>query len=312
MFRTDFPDLAFIQQRSRRKIDLKLAHQPFDPRTDGWPHCVLNVTASEVWRPRIYGPLSLFINLKGHSHCRVEQRRVLIENDRYLLSPANTFFDLEIENSRQTETLNIHFAEGFAEQVWLAYTLPGQRLLDAGEISLSQLFTDSLTVARSPAFDGLILNLRQEMQAGPVDKLREEELMTQLMLHLLESHFQLRQTIQRLPAQKMGTREALYKRLNYSLDYLHSHYAEAIDLEQLASVAALSKYHYLRAFKALYQQTPYQYLVQLRIRKASHLLKKTKQPVTWIAFESGFENVSVFNRRFRQLVGATPLAYRQA
>jgi len=48
MFRTQFPDLAFIQQRSQRKIHLQANHQVIDPVRDGWPHCILNFNRAKI------------------------------------------------------------------------------------------------------------------------------------------------------------------------------------------------------------------------------------------------------------------------
>jgi AraC family transcriptional regulator len=80
----------------------------------------------------------------------------------------------------------------------------------------------------------------------------------------------------------------------------------------LARMAGLSPYHFLRAFKATTGVTPHQWLLRTRLRTAAERLAMTKAPVTDIALEVGFEDLSNFTRTFRAEFGASPREYRVA
>jgi AraC-like DNA-binding protein len=58
--------------------------------------------------------------------------------------------------------------------------------------------------------------------------------------------------------------------------------------------------------------TPHRFLIQTRIRRAIALLRETSRPVTEIAFEVGFGDLSNFINAFRREVGVSPRRYRQS
>lgn len=90
----------------------------------------------------------------------------------------------------------------------------------------------------------------------------------------------------------------------------HSH--EAIDLERAAKEAGLSSFHFLRLFAKVLGVTPHQYLVRSRLRHAARLLADDGLPITRIAFDVGFGDLSNFVRTFHRAAGVSPRGFRQA
>lgn len=85
---------------------------------------------------------------------------------------------------------------------------------------------------------------------------------------------------------------------------------EPVTLAGLARHAAMSPYHFLRTFCAVSGVTPYQFLLAQRLRRAAVRLRRTTDPISAIAYEAGFSDLSTFNRRFRRIIGMTPGAWR--
>lgn len=85
---------------------------------------------------------------------------------------------------------------------------------------------------------------------------------------------------------------------------------EPVTLSRLAQDAAMSPYHFLRTFNAVCGATPYQFVLAQRLRLAALRLRWTKEPISAIAYEAGFNDLSTFNRRFRRVIGMTPGAWR--
>ena len=56
--------------------------------------------------------------------------------------------------------------------------------------------------------------------------------------------------------------------------------------------------------------TPYQYVLRTRLHRAAVRLRTTSEPVSAIALDAGFADLSTFNRRFRKVMGVNPSAYR--
>ncbi|WP_395683674.1 helix-turn-helix domain-containing protein [Dokdonella sp.] len=94
--------------------------------------------------------------------------------------------------------------------------------------------------------------------------------------------------------------------------WLDAHAHQAIDLDAAAREAALSPYHFLRVFGAVLGVTPHQYLVRVRLRRAARLLADAERPITEVAFDVGFGDVSNFVRTFGRAAGMSPRAFRRA
>ena len=86
--------------------------------------------------------------------------------------------------------------------------------------------------------------------------------------------------------------------------------SSTLTLSRLAGLAGLSSYHFLRTFRAVTGLTPHQYLRRARLRTAAMRLAGEKTRVIDVAYESGFGDVSNFNKAFREEFAASPLAYR--
>jgi len=90
----------------------------------------------------------------------------------------------------------------------------------------------------------------------------------------------------------------------------HSH--ENIGLEGAAYEAGLSPFHFLRLFSQVLGVTPHQYLVRCRLRHAARLLAHEDRPVTDVALDVGFADLSNFVRTFGRAAGISPRGFRQA
>jgi AraC-like DNA-binding protein len=91
---------------------------------------------------------------------------------------------------------------------------------------------------------------------------------------------------------------------------LEAQTAELHPLSDLARTAGLSPYHFLRVFKGVTGVTPHQWLLRARLREAAHRLATSRAPVTEIALEVGFDDLSNFIRTFRAEYGVPPSRYR--
>jgi AraC-like DNA-binding protein/mannose-6-phosphate isomerase-like protein (cupin superfamily) len=99
-------------------------------------------------------------------------------------------------------------------------------------------------------------------------------------------------------------------RVKAALEYAAEHYYEPQDLAQAAKMAYLSQRQFSTVVRKLEKKSFARFLAQIRIEKAAHLLRSTSMPVSAIAFEVGFEDLSTFYRTFRKYVGTVPLEFR--
>ncbi len=95
-------------------------------------------------------------------------------------------------------------------------------------------------------------------------------------------------------------------------EWLDAHHGEAVGLDEAAREAGLSPFHFLRVFSSVFGLTPHQYLVRARLRHAARRLAGDAEPITAIAFDVGFGDLSHFVRTFHRAAGVSPRGFRQA
>jgi AraC-like DNA-binding protein len=100
-------------------------------------------------------------------------------------------------------------------------------------------------------------------------------------------------------------------RVDEAIHVIETSHQDPLSLADLAARAGLSSYHFLRVFGRITGTTPRQYLIGARLRRAASLLLDTSRPVTTIAYDVGFQDLSNFVRTFHRVIGCSPRAYRR-
>jgi AraC-like DNA-binding protein len=89
-------------------------------------------------------------------------------------------------------------------------------------------------------------------------------------------------------------------------------YAEAVDVDDMAAAAGLSRAHFSREFRRAFGVSPHEYLLTRRLERAATLLRMTDRSVADICFSVGLQSVGSFTSSFGRTYGMTPTAYRAA
>jgi AraC family transcriptional regulator len=101
------------------------------------------------------------------------------------------------------------------------------------------------------------------------------------------------------------------RRILRVLDHIHDHPDGDLSLDALADVAALSRFHWHRLFRAVTGETAAQAVRRIRLQKASVMLVQTAAAVETVARSVGYDSADSFVRAFRDGFGMTPLAFRR-
>jgi AraC family transcriptional regulator len=96
------------------------------------------------------------------------------------------------------------------------------------------------------------------------------------------------------------------------LNYIAENLGRDFGLDELASLCGLTRFHFARAFKATFSETPHQYVLSRRLERAMNLLAKSRLPISEIASVTGFGGTSQFARSFKAATGKTPLEFRRS
>ena len=108
------------------------------------------------------------------------------------------------------------------------------------------------------------------------------------------------------------SQSAKHKKVNEASFYIKEHFREPISLQQVADHIYVSRGYLSNIFNEVTGMKLTEYINIQRINHAKELLDNTDESITDIANSSGFENITYFERIFRQATGVTPLKYRQA
>jgi len=104
----------------------------------------------------------------------------------------------------------------------------------------------------------------------------------------------------------------LQRRIEEVQAFLVQNLHRDVDLKTIAREASLSPYYFTRAFTSYVGVPPYRYLIQLRVQRASQLLRDTELSVTQICQRVGFNSLSHFTTTFRRHTGLSPTGYRRS
>ena len=135
-----------------------------------------------------------------------------------------------------------------------------------------------------------------------------DALVRQIVIHLLRCHLTVRKSDQ-IELSRAGPVD---RRLRRAVEFMHDNYGREIAVEEIASAAYLSEYHFARFFKQISGVTPHVYLANLRMERARKLLAETALSISEIASVVGYHSQSHFTKMFKSVTGVTPRAYREA
>ncbi|NLF43924.1 MAG: AraC family transcriptional regulator [Bacteroidales bacterium] len=100
-------------------------------------------------------------------------------------------------------------------------------------------------------------------------------------------------------------------RINKSLDFMEANLQNQITLEDLAGAANFSKFHFSRIFQAYTGQSPYKFMMRLRLEKAASMIISNKnESITDIAFKCGYADITAFSKCFKDYFKVTAKDYR--
>jgi len=128
---------------------------------------------------------------------------------------------------------------------------------------------------------------------------------------LVELQMPLAEIIARCPGRTYVQRRQVFLRLQRVRNYIAANCHLELDNAVLARMANYSPWHFIRAFRAAYRETPHAFVTDQRLLRARELLRRSPLAIAEIALASGFENRCAFSRLFRQRFGVPAGALRR-
>jgi len=101
-----------------------------------------------------------------------------------------------------------------------------------------------------------------------------------------------------------------FQELSPAIQFIDSHFTDQISMKEMAVMTGLSSTHFNQRFRVILRMSPTEYVLSRRIQLARKLLTESDDSIGTIGLHVGFYDQSHFTRRFRQIAGIPPNAYR--
>lgn len=234
----------------------------------------------------------------NHWHEHIEFHYVLkgegtmiCNHNKYKVYPGN----LAIFNSNE-----LH--EGFSDSIdFHALVL----IFDLADLAIDlndwHIIFQSL-IHRDDTVERIFLEIFQEEQEQHIGyKIAMKGKIYELLTYLMRNY-----VVERLTIKENSKRNKNLNRLNHVLTYIHDNYKETIVLSQLAELCNLSEYRFSHLFKETVGQSPTNYLISFRLKKAYKLLQNGEMTIAEVSHAVGFNDFNNFGRLFRNHYGVSP------
>jgi AraC-like DNA-binding protein len=95
-------------------------------------------------------------------------------------------------------------------------------------------------------------------------------------------------------------------------EYMETHLTGPVSLDELATLAGLSRWHFTRAYRDAYGYSPIQHFIHRKMEAACELLDTRRLSITEVAYRMGYDDPAYFSRLFRRITGMSPQAYQRS
>lgn len=273
-----------------------------------------------IWgraRQAEFGPYPHTLSIRavwgGAQHCHFKGRTLAVDDDNFLILNHGRNYATTVQSESPVEALAICFRPDLVEAVAneSPATLEQALSREQGTTGPGWDFFENLH-PHDRNVTPVLRFIRAHLMQGIVDAAWYDEQLMFLLSRMLKHRDRLHQQVNSIALVRPATRREVYRRIQLATDFMHTNYACEVDLQTLAGMAHLSKYHFLRLFALVHGVTPHNYLQRKRVAVAARLLASTRQTMGEVARRVGFAEASTLVRQMRRWMGLTPRQIRSA
>ncbi len=259
-------------------------------------------------------PLSIKAVWGGSSEHRVDNRRVCVDDDSYIVLNEDRSYGSTWRSERPDRDMA-------ALCVFLKRGMPAE-VFGAMSASLTQAADDGADIPHRPlAFcerlrphdatvTPLLKDLHDAVRRGESDETWFAERYQEMLEAVITGEHLLRRRAETIRSVKPSTRLELMRRVNWASDYILSNYADTISLDDIARAASLSKFHLVRLFRQVHNTTPHAFLQRKRAQVARRMIAITDLDLNDVAANVGFGSRWTMFRQLRRNFGVSGLGLR--
>jgi AraC-like DNA-binding protein len=262
-----------------------------------------------------FGPYPEALSIRavwgGTQHCHFDGRTIAVDDDSFLILNHGRIYSTSIRATQPVESLTVCFQPDLIRLANSETESSLEKLLERGNAAPehSAEFIESLQ-PHEGAVSPVLKFIRAHLWRGLVDEAWYEEQLLFLLERMCCRQGKVLEQIDQLALTRPATRREAFRRIALATDFLHTHYVEDVDLDTLAGMAYLSKFHFLRIFRLIHGVTPRTYLQRKRVNVAVRLLESTQLSISEVAARVGFAHESTLLRHIRRRTKLSPRQVR--
>lgn len=271
-------------------------------------------SGANPYRPHFHGEYLLGCQLRGFEEIQVSGKlERIVTGDLFLINPHQVHTG-NANGTRDLEYISLYADRDVVEDVATQLAAP-QRTPEFTVVQAADggMFSATLVALLRSLRRSKTRELETPQPNGPRapahERLEQEKCVQQLVAASMERFTNLRCPQQRT-THRIGHRK-IARSVEFIRDQASADAYCDVNLEHLAELAGLSKYHFVREFTRSVGMSPGAYLRGIHLNEAAKALRRTRAPVVEVALTHGFSDRSSFARAFTRTMGVTPTRYRQ-
>lgn len=272
---------------------------------------IIHAKSRDVSYPMHWGPLTIKTVLNGEEHYETHHSHYSVDSDCFLLFNNGRMYSSWISSATEVESFTLNINPDFEQHA--VNSIRGTTASQLDDPFHDRLHSIRFTEKLYPVDDQvipLVKSIRELTKNFQTNKDRLDLAFYSLMEGLLSLRSDTNAEIECVDKTKWSTRNEIFERLVRAKDFIYSCYGSNIRVDQLAKVACMNSFYFLRQFRKTFGMTPHQLLTKRRLEVASRLLGTTDLPVMDICMEVGFSDLSSFGKLFRRRYGVAPSGFR--
>lgn len=256
----------------------------------------------QFYRETSNSAISIKLVLDGLESYKLNQKLYTVKQDSFLIVNKNSSLETTVASKKPVKGICIYPPTALIQDV-----------LQTKQQTEAQQLDNLSDPAYTPEFTEKIYSIKENTTGAFLEKhlpqfLQYQQLGKQVSMDnfyvglaevMAHSQLKINGQLKNLEVSKKQTEEELFRRISTIREYIRFNYHLPISLEDMATEACLSKYHFIRSFKKIYGISPYQYLLQCRLTKA-HSLFLQEYSYKEIALATGFSDLKNLKKALKK------------
>lgn len=272
---------------------------------------VIDATTKFVHYGDHWGGLSLKCSFNGSEYYKSGDAMYRCDDEHFLIFNEGREYSSWIDSNVDVASCTLNMSPAFERQALRAVKSSRKGLIDEPSTADRIRFTERI-YPHEPQMSRLIASMRQLASDVRANHLQLQELFFVLYVKMIGLQDETNRQALATGKLTAATRHELFSRLVRARDFIHSCYEKDMSLNEIADVACLNPYYFLREFRKTFGITPHQYLTQRRIGQARKMLTSGNVNVADVCITVGFRDQSSFGKLFKRHTGKSPTAFSKA